>query len=376
MSVYTLQCIHHSGIRKVQEIIGIVARLILHPVEGYIISNERNLNDNTVNSFVIVRHGTETVFSTRTVIWLCFYAGRSLLVPNTVIEFEQQWMPPPIHHSRLIPWPRGPSSISVLFLLCVVIESVPYNSLLSSTFTNTDQSFELSYLDGTRLFGNICNDVVSIGEFKCVTSFGCISPHHVNFLFSSEASGILGMGFASNDKGIASTNLFRAITSNASYPSSPPEKVFTLVIDKYLGGGVLQLGGYDLHNIGVDVNRAFDVYILNECDQSYVGTKSSMDCPFKHFRVAIDYLKLGMNMVACVAFELLIANTDIYIGGHVIYDSSTLDKKLTAVVDSGTTCLVLPSRAGTERVYTGETSLCFTAVDHTHTDFLYIFSVF
>lgn len=32
----------------------------------------------------------------------------------------------------------------------------------------------------------------------------------------------------------------------------------------------------------------------------------------------------------------------------------SLERELTAVVDSGTTCLVLPSRAGSERIYTGD----------------------
>jgi hypothetical protein len=66
-------------------------------------------------------------------------------------------------------------------------------------------------------------------------------------------------------------------------------------------------------------------------------------------------------------------------GSHILYEDSLLDSKsgssasaLSAVIDSGTTCLILPSRVGTKQIYTGWCDVLDWIFKH----FLDIFSSF
>ena len=193
----------------------------------------------------------------------------------------------------------------VFLLLLWESSSSHFDSRSSISFRLTNQSFELSYLDGTELTGSICRDRIKIGELETYSSFGCISPRHKSFMFSGESSGILGMGFPVGDKNAHATNLFESITSSGRVVASSSgggnhstndatlaAKVFTLIIDNN-DGSELQLGGYDLSRIkNAQVVDAFDVPVLAECEDGFSRT-SGGDCSFRHFRITVDTLRLG-----------------------------------------------------------------------------------
>lgn len=220
----------------------------------------------------------------------------------------------------------------VLFacFLSSVCKSTTFDSWKSSTFhIDKQRQFELSYLDGTKLSGFICEDVLRIGNIQTSQHFGCISPKSDEFMMPGEPSGILGLGFPYwPGSGIDPTNFLSTATiqNNLTLP-----RLFSLIFYDDSNVGELQLGGVDLSRVKVDRSKAVRSPVIPDCELcSECG--STPQCNFKHFRVLVDSIRLG---------------------DQILFDKSEYNNvdPLSAVIDSGTTCLVLPTRVGTERLY-------------------------
>jgi hypothetical protein len=193
--------------------------------------------------------------------------------------------------------------VSLLIANRAIISLSQFDSSLSTSFSFLNHQLDISYLDNTRLQGNICQDFISIGNLTYYGNFGCIAPlsEHNNFLFSGSSTGILGLGFPPNDDYMTlQTHFFEAwASSNPLFPS----KVFTLLLDKTSRGGMLQLGGYDLTETEVSLDHAVRIPVLSECEDDVVSTKDLSEskhtsaCRFRYFRIEINSIRLGISFV-------------------------------------------------------------------------------
>lgn len=216
-----------------------------------------------------------------------------------------------------------------LAILVIFRSTIFFDSEKSTTFASSLDNFEISYLDGTSLIGKICSDRFRIGDIVLFASFGCVDPNRNLISTTSDLSGILGLGFPLAISGsLKNTNIVFALSQNASKSS----KVFTLIIDKKSGGGELQIGGVDISRVSnANINREVTTDILMDCSE----IENHNDCSYRHYRIKIRSLRLGNKFL------------------YREETSNHITTPLSGVIDSGTTCLILPSRVGSERVYTG-----------------------
>jgi hypothetical protein len=213
-------------------------------------------------------------------------------------------------------------SFTCLFYLFLILSSSPfinclYNSLDSTTFQLQSSKFSLSYLDKTKLSGQICSDLISFGNYSLFGYFGCISPEHQSSYFSDEINGILGFGFPSVQH--PKMNLFTLITLSSGTPSTSPSpfslllpsiepinstsrshKIFTLILFPNSSQGLMQIGGFDPSQVEKwshlesddalpNLNQQITLPILTDC-ASFVVSK---DCPFRNYRVGIQRIRYG-----------------------------------------------------------------------------------
>jgi len=180
--------------------------------------------------------------------------------------------------------------------------STPYDPMKSSTFQRTKGRFALSYADQTHLNGYVGQDIVQLGAYYTLTKFGCIT--FCNSPDFNHVDGILGFGLPS----VEATEdlprpLFYALTDqNQKGPENNivPTSKFSFLSTET--AAELQLGGYDPNAISGEM--------------FFVETIGSHD-----FSVRVRGLKYGDQ-------ELLsFAQGYNYIPG---------------IVDSGTSCLVIP----------------------------------
>jgi len=180
--------------------------------------------------------------------------------------------------------------------------STPYNPGKSSTFKRTKGRFALSYADQTRLNGYVGEDIVQLGAFYTLTKFGCIT--FCNSPDFNHVDGILGFGLPS----VEATEdlprpLFYAMTDQnqqgADYNIVPTSKFSFLSTET---AAELQLGGYDPNAI--------------KGEMFFVETIGDHD-----FSVRVRGLKYGDKEL------LAFADGYNYVPG---------------IVDSGTSCLVIP----------------------------------
>eukprot|EP00164_Ancoracysta_twista_P002530 GFYU01003370.1.p1 GENE.GFYU01003370.1~~GFYU01003370.1.p1 ORF type:complete len:688 (-),score=126.86 GFYU01003370.1:66-2129(-) len=167
----------------------------------------------------------------------------------------------------------------------------------------SDTAFEVSYADGTHVSGVVHEDVVQIGNYFAKARFGGIEEvagGHGKFVFD----GILGFGFPNSDENFADP-LFISL-SNGGDGHQLQRRIFTLMLTD--SGGELQLGGYDPD--AIERREVVPTPVLTGC--------TSHGCSLSKYRIQIDQVEFGTTKL----FR---------------------SEGASAVLDSGTSCLVLPS---------------------------------
>lgn len=178
----------------------------------------------------------------------------------------------------------------ILFNLFNLFNSIIFDSTLSSSFSIISNNFNILYLDKTKLKGFYCSDQIKFINITFFINFGCIfKKYHISF-FTSDITGILGLGFPNKDE-IIITNIFSINKINKNL------KIFTIILNPLLETGLLQLGGYDMNNIypnngygKVNFLKKFTLPILRDCSTHH---PSINNCQFRNFRVGISKIKFG-----------------------------------------------------------------------------------
>jgi len=185
--------------------------------------------------------------------------------------------------------------------------SSPFNPMASKTFTRADGRYQLKYADTTELRGFVGEDKVTLGNYNVITKFGCIT-----FCNSPDFNGVDGiLGFGMPPK--ATQNglplpLFQAISFGPGEAAAEQQlKGHLLKARKFSffatdTSAELQLGGHDPKAITAPM---FHVTTF--------GTH--------YYAVKIRAIKYGQKDI-------------LHFGGETRY--------LPGVVDSGTSCLVIP----------------------------------
>jgi hypothetical protein len=142
-------------------------------------------------------------------------------------------------------------------------------------------------------------------------------------------------------------------------------KIFTLILFPNSSQGLIQLGGFDpsqaekwSHLESDDalpnLHQQITLPILTDC-VSFVMTK---DCPFRNYRVGIHRIRFGLSLD-------LSSSSVSSVGNHILFESTKEfedeiesdpkknlhEPQLSGVIDSGTTCLIFPSRIGSKKIY-------------------------
>ncbi|EKX36378.1 aspartic endopeptidase, secreted [Guillardia theta CCMP2712] len=170
------------------------------------------------------------------------------------------------------------------------------------------ETFSVSYADRSVLTGYVCKDIVQLGHYYAMTRLGCALD--CNDPTFNGIDGILGMGMP--DAAIASipTPLIFAISNDrgglegANYINERPMHLRKFAFLSTADSGELQLGGYD---------RA-----STDADMVYVPTTSTTE-----YSVRVQSLSFG-------GIELL------------DWIDKSVEQALPAIMDTGTTCLVIP----------------------------------
>lgn len=225
--------------------------------------------------------------------------------------------------------------LKLLLVLQILHISTPayFNTEKSTSLITFPQQFELSYLDGSDIKGKICRDIVKIGNIILYANFGCIHSDYKKNSAIKDSAGILGLGFpipSEVNNYLEQTNFFYALSHDNDTMTIP--KVFTLIIDKFSEYGELQIGGVDLSRVNVNRKQEIKTNIIIDCNEDNSNGSNEKICKYKYYRIAIDTVRLG---------------------NKVLYSRDSSADPLSAIIDSGTTCLILPTRVGSERIYTG-----------------------
>ena len=179
---------------------------------------------------------------------------------------------------------------------------------LSFAGGSTGGTFSMTYADTSVLTGYVCRDIVQLGRYYAMTRFGCAvdcnDPHFDGI------DGILGMGLPDAALPNIPTPLFFAISNDrggiegANYINERPlhTRKFAFLSDSI--SGELQLGGYDRASTAADM--------------VYVRATSTTE-----YSVNVQSLTFG-------GIELL------------NWVDKTVPNAIPAIMDTGTTCLVIP----------------------------------
>jgi len=169
-------------------------------------------------------------------------------------------------------------------------------------------TFSLSYADSSVMTGYVCKDIVQLGHYYAMTRFGCAldcnDPHF------DGVDGILGMGLPDAALPNIPTPLFFAISHDrgglegANYINERPLHTRKFAFLSNSISGELQLGGYDRESTAADM--------------VYVRATSTTE-----YSVNVQSLTFG-------GIELL------------DWVDKTVPNAIPAIMDTGTTCLVIP----------------------------------
>jgi hypothetical protein len=169
-------------------------------------------------------------------------------------------------------------------------------------------TFSLTYADRSVLTGYVCKDIVQLGHYYAMTRFGCaLDCNDPQF---DGIDGILGMGLPDAALANIPTPLFFAISHDrggiegSNYINEHPlhTRKFAFLSDSI--SGELQLGGYDRESTAADM--------------VYVRATSTTE-----YSVNVQSLTFG-------GIELL------------DWVDKTVPNAVPAIMDTGTTCLVIP----------------------------------
>eukprot|EP00960_Hanusia_phi_P037979 753225-Hanusia_phi.AAC.9 len=170
------------------------------------------------------------------------------------------------------------------------------------------ETFSVSYADRSVLTGYVCKDIVQLGHYYAMTRLGCALD--CNDPTFNGIDGILGMGMPDAALPSIPTPLIFAISNDrgglegANYINERPMHLRKFAFLSTADSGELQLGGYD---------RA-----STDADMVYVPTTSTTE-----YSVRVQSLSFG-------GIELL------------DWVDKSVEHALPAIMDTGTTCLVIP----------------------------------
>jgi hypothetical protein len=131
-------------------------------------------------------------------------------------------------------------------------KSMAFDPTSSSSFTPTPRRYSLHYADSTELRGFVGEDVVHLDNYYVKTKFGCIT--YCNSPDFNGVDGIMGFGIpAPSDRNGLPEPLLEAISMG---PNDPPSKFTEGILHRRVfsffvtdGAAELQLGGHDPNSI-------------------------------------------------------------------------------------------------------------------------------
>ena len=197
-----------------------------------------------------------------------------------------------------------------VFILLIRCEAERFHVNSSRTFVNLHKNFNVQYLDNAELDGFIAEDWVQWGSYRARAKFGCVT--HSKGRDWESADGIVGLGFPEDYTGAhAPLPLFWALSHSPSKDgeSKLPVRIFTLLLSDTAGEVVL--GGFDPLSI---VGAIATIPVMPSAIVSGVPV-------FSHYSVNVQ---------------------DILLGGDHLLQFSHPSGGMQAILDSGTSCLVLP----------------------------------
>jgi len=191
-----------------------------------------------------------------------------------------------------------------------------FDPAVSSSFkAEVTQTFELNYADTTRLRGFTAEEFVELGQFRARVPVGIITD--CNSPDFNGVDGILGFGCKKQRANLPKP-LFWAMTDPKNMESNARHIQRKFSFFSSQDAAELQLGGYDPETV--------------EGDLYFVPTSSARD-----FIVDVSSLRFGDPLHPSAAVELLQFSQ--------MYTSSQpagQTPHLPAIMDSGTSCLVIP----------------------------------
>jgi len=200
-----------------------------------------------------------------------------------------------------------------LILVSLVASSMcgQFHPNKSTSFYNEEQLFKVEYLDDASLTGFVAKDVVQLGSYYVNTRFGCVTKSKGHDW--AQADGILGMGFPAAALRSVPYPLFWALTDPTKADEADSNilmnRVFTLMLSE--DRGELVLGGYDPSSVkGNTVTTGVRASPLGD------GTSA-----FMHYMIDVQSLKIG---------------------DHELLQFRDESIAIQAILDSGTSCLVVP----------------------------------
>jgi len=215
---------------------------------------------------------------------------------------------------RMLRKSRGVVSSAVLCVLlgcCGNAEAGQFHPNKSSTFKNMEQLFKVEYLDNASLTGFVAEDVVQLGGYYVSTRFGCVTNSKGHDW--AQADGILGMGFPAAALRSVPFPLFWALTdpNRAEQKQSKvlENRIFTLMLSE--DRGELVLGGHDPKSVQGEL-------VTTPVRASPLPDGSAA---FMHYMIDVQSLTVG---------------------GHELLQFKDKSIAIQAILDSGTSCLVVP----------------------------------
>ena len=237
------------------------------------------------------------------------------------------------------------SLILLLFVLLSTCRTEYFDPSFSSSYEQVQGHFAEDYVDGAGLYvlvkvgdcasfcaaltgcyhprnrsGNLGKDIVQLGEYATRTSFGVVSEPPKS---EWKHDGVLGLGMINEkDRDIHPPPLFYALTtgssgedaSSSSSNSKLASRVFSLLLDDE--AGELQLGGFVEESVIGPV--LYSSVIPDRCD-----SVSSSSCEYSRYKISVAGLRLGNR--------------------PLLNTKSGMSRTIVGVLDSGASCLVLPS---------------------------------
>lgn len=212
------------------------------------------------------------------------------------------------------------------------LKATRFQPNISTTFEALNDRFFVQYLDNAYLSGFVAQDYIRLGRYTAMTRFGCITSSKGHDWWN--ADGILGLGLPGTALPQVPNPLLYALSDGKQSKQKELQghvhimghRIFTLVLGS--GDGELQLGGYDKASVE---GKMVSADVLGD-------TIAGKPKHFLHYRIQVDGVRLGKHQLLHFAKnsvnETLLNQTD---------DAAPLeDDHVEAVLDSGTSCLVLP----------------------------------